>query len=265
MLGLAPALTLLSFASAEPVTYRLPENPLQYQVQVEFDGFVPVLGGQEGVFDVKIGMVVKGLSPDEEKNPRAESDLTELEVRFNGAPLPFTVDNVRPFFPKNVLSHTPQGKIVKTDAPDVSLPIRLPGLDAKRFPDITYLPIEFPEGPLEPDKSFSFEKKFGDSKVSYTVTLKRQEGETLFLSLKLNQAYETLEDEAKNVVTKPDDAFAKVTTTVSGEGEIQFDVKQGVVVKSKVVADAVSKVVEIGSEAKSERKLKTTVSVSLKK
>lgn len=262
------ALALLSLAATfpriEPVTYKLPTAPLAYNVQVEFDGFVPVLGGQEGVFDVKIGMVVKGLGPDEEKNPRAESDLTELEVKFNGAPLPFTVDSVRPFFPKNTLSLTPQGKIIKTDAPDVSLPIRLPGLDAKRFPDITYLPIEFPAGELEVGKPFEFKKKFGDSEVSYTVTPTKHENEKLFLSVKLNQTYTTLEDASKNVVTKEEDVFAKVVTTVSGSGDVEFNTARGIVTKSKVVADAVSKVKEVGSEAESERKLKTTVTVALK-
>lgn len=256
--------TLFTGAALDPITYRLPEAPVAYEVKVDFDGFVPVLGGQEGTFNVKIGMVVKGLSPDEKQNPRAESDLTELEVKFNGAPLPFTVDSVRPFFPKNTLSISPQGKILATDAPDVSLPVRLPGLDAKRFPDITYLPIEFPEGPLAIGTPFKFEKNFGDSKVSYVVTPTKQEGETLFLKVELAQTYDTLEDESKNLVKEAKDAFAKVTTTVKGEGEVQFDLKKGMVKQSKVVADAVSQVVEVGSEAKSERKLKTTVSVNLK-
>ena len=37
----------------------------------------------------------------------------------------------------------------ESDAPNVKLPVRLPGLDVKRFPDITYVPIQFPDRELK--------------------------------------------------------------------------------------------------------------------
>ncbi len=238
---------------------------MAYTLKADFAGYIPVLGGQENA-DVKVvmGFKVWGIEP-EEGSMRAVSDLTDVEIKFGGAPLPFDIDSVRPYFPKNTISLTPEGKILKNDAPDVSLPVRLPGLDVKRFPDITYLPIEFPAGGFEIGTPFEYKKAFGDSEVNYVVTAEKLEGGTLFLKVKMTQTYETLEDEAKNVTTKEVDAFAKVKTSVKGEGTVEFDTEKGRVIRSKTVADATGTAVEIKSGATTKRELKTTVVVEQKK
>jgi hypothetical protein len=247
------------------VSYKFPTEPMAYTLKADFKGYIPVLGGQENAdVNVVMGFKVWGIDP-EEGNIRAVSDLTDVEIKFGGAPLPFDIDSVRPYFPKNTISLTPEGKIVKSDAPDVSLPVRLPGLDVKRFPEISYLPVEFPVGGFEIGKSFEYKKAFGDSDVTYVVTPQKQEGSTLLLKVSMKQEYNTLEDEAKNLVTKDVDAFAKVKTLVSGEGVVEFDSEKGRVIRSKTVADATSTAVEIKSGATTKRELKTTVSVEAKK
>lgn len=259
-------LAALAATALIAVSYRLPAEPLAYSMKVDFEGYLPILGGQEdALVNVDMKFVVNGAAPDSDGNPTAVSDLTAVEIKFGGASLPFDIESVRPYFPKNTISHTSLGKIVKTDAPDISLPVRLPGLDVKRFPDITYMPIEFPDGGVEVGKAFEYTKKFGDSSVAYVITPTALEGETLKLEVKMKQSYETLEDEAKNVTAKPEEAFAKVKTDVVGYGTVEFDSAKGIVRDSNIVADAKSIATEIKSGKTSERNLKTTLKVSLLK
>lgn len=248
-------------AVAVAVAYKFPTEPMAYTLKANFEGYVPVLGGQENAqVNVVMGFKVWGIAP-EEGNLRAVSDLTDVEIKFGGAPLPFDVDSVRPFFPKNTIVLTPAGKIIKNDAPDVSLPVRLPGLDVKRFPEISYLPVEFPAEGIEMGKSFQYKKAFGDSDVTYTVTPEKLEGATLFLKVQMEQVYETLEDEAKNLTVKAVDAAYKVRTSVKGEGTVEFDADKGRVIRSKFVANATSDVTAIKGGEASKRDLKTTVTV----
>lgn len=249
------------------VAYTLPVTPITYRMKVDFAGYLPILGGQEDAeanVDMQFKVAAKD-GKDAEGNPQASSELTSFEVKFGGAPLPFDVENAKSFFPKNTISFTVAGKILKNDAPDIALPVRLPGLDVKRIPDITYMPIEFPAGGIEVGKAFQYSKKFGDSEVAYTITPTKLDGSTLTLDVAMSQTYETLEDEAKNVVTKEVDGFSKVKTDVKGKGTVTFDTGRGLVTSSHIVADADSTAVEIKSKKSTSRKLKTTLDVSVAK
>jgi hypothetical protein len=251
--------------TALKIAFALPASGIQYDVNIQFDGYLPVLGGSEGKVNADLGLSVKGDGLDDKGNQKAVSDLTSMNLIWNGDKMPFTVDNVRPFFPKTTITYAPNGKILSTDAPDVQLPVRLPGLDVKRFPDITYLPIEFPEEGVGIGVPFKFQKKFGDSAVDYQATVTGVEGSTVKVAVKMTQAYETLEDEAKNLTTVEKDAFYRVTTKVDGEGTFEFDANRMILVKSKLVGVSVSKATEIKSGKSSDRKLTTTLSVTLKK
>ncbi|MEQ1932528.1 MAG: hypothetical protein ABL962_01425 [Fimbriimonadaceae bacterium] len=233
-----------------------------YNLNVEFDGFVPMLGGIEGKITVDLGLKVSGLAPKGDLLAIA-ADLTAAEVRLDGEKLPFTVDNIRKFFPKNTIAATTLGEIKENDAPDIKTPVRLPGLDVKRLPDISYMPIQFP-AELFDGQMFKFEKTFGDSKMTYEATPKF-EGNTIIFSVKIAQTYTNYEDESKNLLDKPDEAFAKVVTDVNGAGTIVFDLKTGMVTQSKMVADAISQVTEIKKETNTQRKLKTTLTCVLRK
>lgn len=236
---------------------------LDYDVQVVFDGFIPILGGQDGVVDLKMVVAVDGLKPDAEGHARASSEIKEFKLVFNEAVLPLSVENVTGFFPKTTVSLTPEGKVVKTDAPDVQLPVRLPGLHVKRFPDITYVPIVFPTEPVEVGKSWTFTKAFGDSDVNYTVTPSAIDGSTVQLRIQLHQKYTVLEDESTNVVEEKD-AVNRVTTVVSGDGEGVFDIKRGAMRSIEIRALASGVVEDLKSHAKTDRKLKTTLRTMLK-
>lgn len=252
------AIALAALAYALPV-----DRPLDYRLQVGLDGFIPILGGQEGAASVDLRVRVEGLKPDEKGMAGATSEIVEAVISFNGAPLPLGVEAVREYFPKTTVRFTPRGEIKATDAPDVKLPVRLPGLDVKRFPDISYLPVVFPETPIDVGGSWTVRKAFGDSDVTYVCTLSKDDGHLATLRMKIEQTYEALENAALEVVPDDKDAFAKVKTVVKGEGEAVFDRNLGAFRSSAIAATATSTVVELASGKASERTLKTTVKLKL--
>lgn len=258
-------LAVLVLAASTPIAYGLgPSVRAAYDVEVTFDGYIPIFGGQVAKVDVKMAVDVRGLVEDDQKRPRASSEITEFTVLFNGSKLPLTVQSVQEFFPKTTVSLTPQGKVAKTDAPNVALPVRLPGLDAKRFPDITYLPIEFPDGGIEVGKPFEFKKAFGDSDVVYSVTPSTITEGAAELDVKLSQTYEVLEDSGGNIVKGLKDAVSKVATTLTGSGKVSFDRKRNLANKVDIEASANSTATNLKSGEKLERKLKTLLRVRLK-
>lgn len=243
--------------------YQFPvDKTVNYALDVQFDGYVPVLGGIDGKIDVALKMAVTGLEPKLTK-VRLAADLTDAEIRLDGEKMPFTVDNLRQFFPKNTIAATELGEIKENDAPDLKLPVRLPGLDVKRIPEISYMPIQFPAD-MADGKPFTYKKPFGDSDVEYEVTPKF-DGSTIHFAVKLKQSYTFIEDEVHNKTEEEKDAKFDVKTDVTGAGNIEFDTIQGRVVSSKIVADAASVVTERGTKTKSDRKLKTTLICKLVK
>lgn len=247
-----------------PIAYGFaPEMKLTYDVKVGFEGFIPVLGGQEGKVDVLMGVAVDGLSP-EGAHQRAASEIKKFKLSFNGAELPLTVDSIKDFFPRTTIQFTPGGRITKTDAPDLKLPVRLPGLDAKRFPDITYLPIEFPEGDVRAGSEWEFKKSFGDSDVVYKCTAAKVTDEAVEVEMTMNQTYTVFENEAKEVVVDRKDAVNSVATTMTGSGRAVFDRKRGLVKVFSANGNSVSTVTDLKTKAESRRTLKMALDVALK-
>lgn len=255
----------LLVSSLVAVSYNFPTGKtLLYDMEVGFDGFLPVLGSDQATADLKMALEVGGLSPDAEGRPQAYSDLKEIEMVFNGAKLPFTVDNVKGFFPKTTVSLDPLGKVLKTDAPDVQLPIKLPGLDVKRFPEISYLPIEFPKEGVEEGKEWSFTRPFQAAPFEYKVTPTKVAPVRAEFAVSVTQSYEYLENEAHETVTDAKDAVASVKTLVTGTGKVVFDLTRQIATAVDVQAEAVSDVEDLKTHEKSKRKLKTTLKVRLR-
>lgn len=252
---------ILALAVASTFAYTFPTSPTSYKVEMSFDGYLPIFGGTEAKVDANVGLKVQGDKPDAEGKPQLTTDLTDLKVLFDGEAMPFNVDSVRPYFPKTTISISPQGKVLKTNAPNVNLPVRLPGLDVKRFPETTFLPVEFPEEGIEVGKSFQYKRPFGDSEVIYDVTPTKIEGNTISLALKVSQTYETLEDEAKNLTKIEKDAFLRVKTEVSGTGTATYDSVKGQLMRFELFADSSSVATPIKGGEAEKRKLKTKMTV----
>lgn len=255
--------SLLAAAVLLDSAYKFgPGVTADYSVAVVFDGFIPIMGGNEGKAAVDMKVKVQGLDP-EEQNQRAVSELTAFVISFNEVKLPLEIDDAKAYFPRTTVSLSQQGKVLKTDAPDTTVPVRLPGLDAKRFPDISYLPIELPANGLEADKQWKFTKNFSGSPMEYSCNVAKVDGDLVTVAVSVKQSYENMENEALEVVEKEADGFAKVSTNLTGSGTVVFDAVKGLAVKADIVNDVVSNVTEIKSSKKSVRKLKTELHVKL--
>ncbi len=256
------ALALLAVLA--PTTYGFgPGTRLEYDVKVVFEGFLPVLGGNEGVVDVTMGVLVTGAEKKAE-TLQAASEITAFDLVFNGAKLPLTVENVTQFFPKTTIELTPAGRIVATDAPDRQLPVRLPGLDVKRFPDITYVPLELPEEPLETGNSWTFERDFGGQPLRYECNVMLSTDETAKVAVRVAQSYTVLENDAYEVVADRASAAREVVTTLAGTGVVTFDLKRGAARSVQMTNTATGAVTDLTSGEKSQRKLVTKLEVRLK-
>lgn len=229
---------------------------------VKFDGYLPVLGGKDGSAEADLAIGVVGLDPDKDGNPRVRSQIDGLKMSLNGAVLPLNAKNIQAFFPPTTISLSPQGQVLKTDAPDAKLGVQLPGLDAKRFPDVSYLPIEFPLDGIEQGKPFEFKKRFGDTDMAYTVTPTRLGDAEIELSVVTAQDYDGYEDASHNAVAASGAAF-HLRTHVDGKGFVKFDLGRHLVSAVHIEANATTHVETMKGAPALDRDLKTVLDVKL--
>ncbi len=138
-------LASLLVAALTPLTYRFdPGSVADYAITTGFSGFLPIFGGREGTAEIRLSVNLAGVAPSVEGHPQFDMDLTDAQVSLDGTTLPFTLDNVKGFFPKSTFTVSPFGRQLATTAPAIELPIRLPGLDVQRFPELSFLAVEFP-------------------------------------------------------------------------------------------------------------------------
>ncbi|MCW5942183.1 MAG: hypothetical protein KIS66_08120 [Fimbriimonadaceae bacterium] len=252
-------IAVICAAILAPATYRFDAGAtVRYDVEVAFSGYVPVLGGTEGNVEVKMAVEVRGLDPDDQGRPRAVSEIRDFGLFFNEAKMPLGLTNVTDFFPKTTVSYDPSGRVLRSDAPKKNLPVKLPGLEQDRFPEITYLPLELPTGGLEAGTTWSFERKFGNSPIRYEAKATSVTDKQATIDVTIVQEYEVLEDAARNVVEKVDDAEARVSTRLTGKGTGVFDLDRGSFRKLEVASTAIGKVINLKSKATSERRLAIT-------
>lgn len=259
-------LTALAALALTPIAYGLsPGTANTYYVRVGLNGFLPVLGGRQGNAQIDMTVGVKGLPPDPDGNAMASSDLADFHLKLNGAEFPIDLETAKGYFPKNTVAFSPQGRVTKNDAPDVQLPIRLPGLDPKRFPDITYLPIEFPADGIEEGKSWSFTKPFAGVDLSYTITPTHVDDGKVEMKIDLTAHDEYFEDGAHGVTASEKDAADKVVSDLSGKGKATFDRKRNLVDTVSINMESLSKATDLKTKEVTPHSLVTTLDVSLGK
>jgi hypothetical protein len=233
----------------------------KYQVNVSFDGYLPILGGRNATVEVAMTADVVGL-PTKGDALQAKSEVSAFEVKMNGAALPFTLANVQKFFPPTAIAFRPDGKVIETDAPDVEMPIRLPGLDAKRFPEISFLPLQLDPGTLELSREFTFDRSFGGSSVQYRLKPDTISDETITFCIVLNQSSDALETTQHIETREPERAKWKLQRSLSGTGTATFDRRLGAFQTVEVNAEELTKVQEIKTGVNSERRLRTRLQIT---
>lgn len=250
---------LILMISALLLAYQMPMGAVSdHDLRVTFEGMIPILGGNEGKADVRLGVRIEAQKAADGRMA-ATTELTRAELFFNDAKLPLTLENVQDFFPKSKVEFDARGKILKNDAPQVDIPVRLPGLDVQRFPDITFLPLELPEKPVRVGTTWSFEKSFAGSPVTYQCTVTKIDGATATISVKIEQTYTVFEDAAMQVLEEKNDAENEVTTKLTASGEVEFRTDTGRVVRSLMSGQAVSEVRSLADGKVTPRQLKMRV------
>lgn len=245
--------------------YQLPQQPTFYDVFVDFDGYIPVLGGLTTKAQVSITLSVKALDDAPDGMKRAENTLSSFKMslldKSTGKlePLPVPLQNARTFFPNSTITHTKFGQIAKTTAPDIQLPIRLPGLRSNHLPDITYMLLQFPESGFDADKGWTYKRDFGDSEVTITANYKGKDERGEKFELSMTQAYTTYEDSNRNTLASKENAASRVETQVKGRGFVWFDSPAGKISAAELSASASSDVVSLKGEPATKRLLSMSV------
>ena len=255
-------MAITTLALATTLAYGLgPSQSVNYDVQIQYDGMIPILGGNEGKAEVRLGVRVLGLAPGKSER-RASQELTRAEIFFNEGKLPLSFEAIQDFLPKTTLDFTSRGQVVATDAKSRDLPVRLPGLDERRIPDLVFLTLEFPEEAPEVGESWTFERKFGEGPLKTTCKLVALENDEARVEIQVEQTYSVLEDSAMQVVSEPLDAVNEVKTTFTATGEVRFDTRRGVLRMMRQAGKAVSEVRSKSTGETTRRELKTSVLVA---
>ncbi|MCW5947203.1 MAG: hypothetical protein KIT74_09250 [Fimbriimonadales bacterium] len=245
--------------SATLFGYTLPSDPVRYSVELNYDGYLPVLGGLEQTAKVNIGLVVSGRT-DGIATTQLETLSVALRDLENGgwAVLPFNEESVRPFFPTSTIRFEKSGRILETDMPKNELPMRLPGLDLQHIPDVTFMFLEFPEQEIEEGHKWSFERKFGASLVKYHAEYLGTDEKGAKFGVQLTQEYEVKEDENNNPTTDEAEVAQVVKTKVEGGGTVWFKGPKGLISAVEVTANAVSHVYSMkAGDPVGQRRLRT--------
>lgn len=260
------ALSLLTLA---PFGYALP-TASEYEVELRFDGYLPVFGGMEQNAKVELGLSVRG-------NPaggrfEATTSLGALKLSLvdqeTGKFEPFTIgmEAIKPYFPDSKVTFTERGDILGTTAPKFDLPVSLPGLHTQHLPEITFLGLQFPAGGVEQGKPWTYSRKLGGFDAQYSAVLVGKDEWGTRFDLTLNQKYSTYEDGFRNQVLEKARAKARVLTHVTGKGTVWFSGPKGMILRSELTAEANSEVYNLGaSNSTSKRSLRITFLMEQKK
>lgn len=250
-------------------SYSLGSSPLQYQLKIDFDGYLPVFGGMQQKARVEFEMSVTpepSIGTLKAKTSLKNLTLSLLDVSTNKyEPFNIGLSAVKEYFPDSTIVYLPNGEVKSTTAPAFNLPVRLPGLHTQHLPEVSFLPVVFPAAGCEPNLPFKFDRKFGDSSVATTATYLGKEDTLDQFSVAVSQAYDTIEDEYKNPITDNTKAKTRVATKVTGEGKVWFSGSNGSVVRSKMSAKAISAVYSVAGTATGEtRELRITFQLERK-
>lgn len=231
-----------------------PSGFQMYSVDMAFEGFIPILGGQEGKAELHLGLKVSNEPP---KNGHlvVSTELTEAKLLWNGAELPIEFSDFKDFLPKSTTELFPNGKFVSTTAPIKDIPFKLPGLDATRMAELSAFPIEFPTKEIATREQWTFVRVLGGSEITTTAMLGVVTDSTATVSFTTSQKYEVMENAAVEVVTDPADAENKVSTISTGTGKMQFNREHSVLDYYELKAQTTSTVTPITGGETSTRKM----------
>jgi hypothetical protein len=192
----------------------------RYGVDVTFDGYLPVFGGNQGRVDVNLVLLVKPIAGSEAGTFAVESSLEDAKISFNSDPLPLAISDFERFIPKSKSVFFSGGVLKSTTTPKVELPFRLPGLDVEQFAAITFIPIQFPE---KPGDLWTYTSSFSGNPLRTQVRVLSETEKLATFSITRDQTLESFEDENQDLVSEKEKATSVVKTKGIGSGKLEFD------------------------------------------
>ena len=232
----------------------------KFNVRVEFDGYIPLFGGQVGKADVK--MVVRAVSIPEKSPPlqTVESEIIDLKAIAFGSTLPLNKNNIGAFFPKAAATFPSTGLIKSNGADHVDMPVKLPGLDSQRLPEISYVPIVLDSDALATLKPYEFTRIFNGVPMKYKVSPGPVQNSIEKFDIAIDQETTTFEDSYGNPIAE-EGAKSKVKTVLTGKGTATFNFSKHMFDSVKVETNGDSNVTNMKTGKMTKRMLKTTLTI----
>lgn len=253
--------TLLSSPQTSVRGYDFPlgsEN--KFNVNVAFEGYIPLFGGKVGKANVDFVVSAKSVP---EKSPlltAVESEIVELKAVAFGATLPLNKNNIGQFFPKATATFDATGLVKFNSAEAVNMPVKLPGLDSQRLPEISYVPLIVNSDALTSGTSYEFDRTFNGAAIHYKVTPSKAEDGHQTLAIEVSQDSEGFEDAYGNPAEASAAKF-KLKTHLTGTGSAVYNPGKAMFDKVVVETNAETDVTNMKTSKETKRNLKTTLTI----
>ncbi len=257
MIALLTALHLIHFNSNPGYDFPV-GSEVKFNVKIEFDGFIPLFGGKVGKTDVD--MVVRALGVESKKSglQTVDSEIIELKAVAFGSTLPLNKNNIGQFFPRAKAVIGSNGAVAENDAPEVMMPVKLPGLDSRRLPEISYVPLVINLDAASSGKPYEFTRSFNGAPMKYKVTPTVQNETTEAFDIEINQDSNGFEDAYGNPTSEAL-AKTKTKTVLTGKGKATFNLVKRLFDKVVVETAGETEVTNIKTGKTLKRSLKTTL------
>ncbi len=231
-------------------------QPVSFDVNVQFEGWIPIFGGREGKANVNMTVVATALKADE-----VESYISKIDAEAFGVVLPLNSTNVDQFFPKATAIFDATGTVTKNSAPAIKMPAKLPGLDSQRLPEISFLPLSLPKSEIKEGESYSFSRTYSAQVFKYTATLVTLTDVGADLKIKLVSTRDGFEDAYGNALETEKGAKKKSHSELDGSGTAHFSETLGSFDTVEVVTTETTTTEPLAGGKQATKKLKTTLKI----
>lgn len=231
-------------------------TPVSFDVNVQFEGWIPIFGGREGKANVNMTVVATAIKADE-----IESYIPKIEAEAFGVQLPLNSTNVDQFFPKATVVFDATGTVTKNSAPAIKMPAKLPGLDSQRLPEISFLPLALPKNEVKVGESYSFSRTYGGQEFKYTATLADENESGADFKIKIVSRRDGFEDAYGNTLETEKGAKRKSRSDLDGTGTAHFSKTEGSFDKVEVETTEVTASEPLSGGQQKVKKLKTTLKI----
>ena len=248
--------------SIKSVSYVFPPgSETKFSVKVQFDGYVPLFGGKTGKVDVDMIVKTVGIASKSADLQSVDSEITELKGTAFGMILPVNKNNIGQFYPKAVASFESSGVVKSNTAEHKEMPVKLPGLDSQRLPEISYVPLILNNAATAKGEGYEFTRSFNGAPIMYKISpgTYDNEGRVVF-KIEVNQESSGFEDSYGNPIVE-EGAKSKLKTVLNGKGTATFDMMNHMFDKLVVVTTGDTEVTVIKTGKTSKRTLKTTLTI----